>query len=203
LNKSGKLIIIAVLFSISSSSFSQNFRLKEPVFRQNNFFGQNYVLNNTGSNANSYLFIGSLVVLFTTPTFIYEDNKVYFGLGRELSLTFGKKGEFRLSAEYTFIFRSSLKHHFRASAKYDMLSNLTETEWISEREFVSIGAGYFIDEGGNGIFPEVAVGYRIGGDGSIIYFYPYMKLRHTFMLKKDKPDNTDFSLGMAIGFKPF
>ena len=141
--------------------------------------------------------------MFTTPTFIYEDKKVYFGLGRELSLAFGKKGEFRLSAEYTFIFRSALKHQFRTSLKYDILSNLNKTEWLSERELISLGAGYFIDEQGSGIFPEAAVGYRIGGDDGSIYLYPYLKLRHTFMTKKDKPDNTDFSLGMAIGLKPF
>jgi len=195
------ILILLVLVTCDSSN-SQDLNLKETrnLQFQSLSFKNDYL--HKQSNANSYLFIGSIAVLFSTPTFIYEDKKVYFGLGRELSLAFGKKGEFRLSAEYTFIFRTRLKHHFRVSGKYDILSNLNTTEWISEREFISIGTGYFLDEDGNGIFPEIAAGYRIGGNGSI-YFYPYMKLRHTFMVKKEKPDNTDFSLGLAIGFKPF
>jgi len=188
----------------NASSYSQNLKLKEPGSSQNQLLNlNNNYLHKQTSSANLYYIIGTLIVLFTTPTFIYEDKKVYFGLGRELSLAFGRKGEFCLSAEYTFIFRSVLKHHFRASLKYDILSNLNITEWLSERELISIGAGYFIDEQGSGIFPEAAVGYRIGGDDGNIYLYPYLKLRHTIMTKKDKPDNTDFSIGMAVGFKPF
>jgi len=155
----------------------------------------------TQGEAATYIIIGALVVLLATPTVIYEDKKIYFGLGRELYLAFGKNGEFRISAEYTFIFRNRLKHHFRAAAKYDILSNLERSVWFDSRTFISIGAGYFIDAEGSGIFPEVSAGARIGeGD---FYLFPYIKIRHTFMTKKDKPDNTDLSLGMAIGLKLF
>ena len=149
----------------------------------------------------SYILIGTAVVLLVSPTFIIEDKKFYFGLSRELCLGFGKEGEFRISAEYTFIFRSNLKHHFRAALKYDILSELNRGAWLDTRSYVSIGAGYFLDAGGIGFSPELSAGIRIGADEGF-NLYPYIKLRHTFMLKKEKPDNSDFSLGIAFGFHP-
>ncbi len=147
------------------------------------------------------LFIGALIVLAATPTFVIESKKIYFGLSRELSLAFGKKGEFRISAEYSFIFRRNLKHQFRAILKYDMLSELHRGSWIDDRSFYSIGAGYFVNEEGIGIPAEISAGFRIGEH--TYYLYPYAKLRHTFMTRKSKPDNTDFSIGLAIGYQPF
>lgn len=193
-----KTLMILLLFFTSGYSFSQPLKISH---NGNQLHLKSDKLS-TGSNADGYLIIGSIVVLTLTPTVIIENKKVYFGLGRELSLVFGKKGEFRISGEYTYVFRNELKSHIRASVKYDILSKLSIGEWIDEREFFSIGAGYFADTDGSGIFPEITAGFRIGGD-TWLYLYPYIKARHTFMLKKDKPDNTDFSLGLAIGFKPF
>ncbi len=195
------LIIFLFIFLLSSIIYSQNIshpNLNTSVKLRFNI-KDNY-LHKTQGAADPAIFIGAIVVLFATPTLVYENKKIYFGLSRELSLAFGKIGEFRVSAEYSYIFRSELKHHFRASMKYDILSKLTRNEWFDERDFFSIGAGYFIDADGGGIFPEVAAGFRIGSDGGI-YLYPAIKLRHTFMTKKDKPDNTDFSLGMIIGYQ--
>ncbi len=147
------------------------------------------------------IFTGAIVILIATPTLVLENKKVYFGLSRELSLAFGKNAEFRISSEYTFIFRRNLKHQFRAAVKYDILAELDRGEWFSTREFISIGAGYFLDEEGIGIPAEISAGIRVGEES--YYLYPYVKLRHTFMTRKVKPDNTDFSLGMAIGYQPF
>ena len=194
-----KILMLLLSLLTSSNLFSQQLK----IYSNGNLLHLNHDnLSNTASNTGAYLFIGSIVVLTFTPTVIIENKKVYFGLGRELSLVFGKTGEFRISGEYTYIFRSELKSHIRASLKYDILSRLSKSEWIDEREFFSIGAGYFADTDGSGIFPEISAGFRIGGDTQL-YLYPYLKARHTFMLKKEKPDNTDFSLGLAIGFKPF
>lgn len=195
-----KFISILLILFTSSTLFSQNtIKLKPGT---NTFFIKQNYLNKTQSGADEYIFIGSVVLLTLTPTVVFEDKKFYFGLGRELSMVFGKHGEFRISAEYTFVFRSSLNSQIRAAFKYDFLSGLTHSEWIDQREFISIGAGYFTDTKGSGISPEISAGFRIGADGGT-YLYPYAKLRHTFMLKKDKPDNTDFSLGLAIGFQLF
>jgi hypothetical protein len=193
-----KPIIILLLLLASGNLFSQtSLNIKDnSLHPKKNYFSK------TSGNADAYLFIGSIVVLTLTPTVVYDDKKFYFGLGRELSLAFGKHGEFRISGEYTYIFRSELKSYIRASFKYDILSKLSRGEWIDEREFISIGAGYFTNTKNSGIAPEVSAGFRIGADGGI-YLYPYAKLRHTFILKKEIPDNTDFSIGLAIGFQPF
>lgn len=163
---------------------------------------KNSYLHKAQGAADPAVFIGAMVILVATPTVIYENKKVYFGLSRELSLLFGKTGEIRISAEYSFIFRRELKHQFRAVLKYDFLSKLDKGDWFDERNYLSVGCGYFADEEGIGIPAEVSGGFRIGGDGNY-FLYPYIKLRHTFMTRKGKPDNTDFSLGMAIGYKPF
>lgn len=197
------LIVFSLLFLFNSGIYSQNIitlNQNAPVTPLSNL-KINY-LHNTQGASDQAIFIGAIVIMFATPTLVYENKKIYFGLSRELSLAFGPIGEFRVSAEYSYIFRSELKHHFRASVKYDVLSKLTKDEWISERDFFSIGAGYFIDAEGNGIFPEISAGFRIGDNGGF-YLYPELKLRHTFMTSKDKPDNTDLSLGMAIGYHLF
>lgn len=162
---------------------------------------KNELIDKTQGASDAYVLIGALVILLAAPSIVYENKKVYFGLGRELSLAFGNFGEFRISAEYSFIFRRNLKHQFRTLLKYDILSGLNRGEWLSMREFISIGAGYFVDAEGSGIPAEISTGFRIG-EGSL-YLYPCIKLRHTFMTKKEKPDITDFSLGMAFGFQPF
>jgi hypothetical protein len=142
-------------------------------------------------------------VFFSTlnPILLLEDKKIYGGLTRELTLGFGKQGEYRISAEYSFLFRTHYKHHIRLSAKYDILTGISRSEWLDTRYVFSTGAGYFYDGNGNGIFPEITAGVRIGESEYLLI--PYVKLRHTFMLKKNKPDNSDFSLGMIIGIKPF
>lgn len=147
------------------------------------------------------IFTGAIVILVATPTLILENKKVYFGLSRELSLAFGKDAEFRVSAEYTFVFRRNLKHQFRTAVKYDILAELDRGEWFSTREYISIGAGYFLDEEGIGIPAEISAGIRV--DEENWYLYPYAKLRHTFMTRKIKPDNSDISIGMGIGYQPF
>lgn len=197
------LIIFSLLLLAGNSIYSQNFNTPNPeipVYPR--FHLNNNYLHKTQGASNAIIFTGAMVIMFATPTLVYKNKKAYFGLSRELSLVFGKTGELRVSAEYSFIFRRLPKHHFRAVLKYDILSKLNKTEWIFERDLISIGAGYFVDAEGSGIFPEVSAGFRMGGEGGY-YFYPYIKLPHTFMTKKDKPDNTDFSLGIAVGFEPF
>lgn len=192
-------ILLLLMFFVQNHAFSQTLTLrgsKETTLKtKSNYF------NKTRTADNAYLFIGALVILAATPTVVIENKKVYFGLSRELSLVFGKTGEFRVSAEYSFIFRRNLKHQFRAMLKYDILSELHRGSWIDDRSYYSFGAGYFADEEGIGVPAEISAGYRIGED--TYYLYPYAKLRHTFMTRKIKPDNTDISVGLAIGYQPF
>ncbi len=197
------LIIFSLLLLAGNNIYSQNYNITNPgnTVHPGLHLNSNN-LHKTGGAANTEILIVAFLVLAATPTLVYENKKFYFALSRELSFVFGRTGVFRISAECSYIFRRALKLHFRTALKYDILSKLTRDEWADERDFFSIGAGYFIDAEGSGFFPEISAGFRIGGDGSF-YLYPGIKLRHTFMTKKDKPDITDFSLGMAIGFQPF
>ncbi|RPI18036.1 MAG: hypothetical protein EHM58_06855 [Ignavibacteriae bacterium] len=190
-----KLINIALLFCLLQSA-------NISIAQQNNSKLKFKLNQKAGGDGTALLTIHAVAIaIIINPVVMYENKKFYFGLTREVSLGFGKHGEFRISGEYTYIFRTNLKHHLRASVKYDMMSSLSRSEWLPSRDVFTIGAGYFLDEEGPGIFPEITAGYRLGEPDYILY--PYIKLRHTFMTKKDKPDNTDFSLGMILGFKPF
>jgi len=52
------------------------------------------------------------------------------------------------------------------------------------------------------VFPELTYGFSLRNDK--LLFYPHIKIRHTFMLSKAKPDITDISFGLIIGFaNPF
>lgn len=134
------------------------------------------------------------------PIVVFENKKFYIGTTRELTLGFGKYTKYRISIEYSFIFRSFLKHHFRVSAKYDIQLNRSRGEWFDDQTVISLGGGYFVDKEGSGIFPEITIGFKIG-DG--LLFYPYAKARHTFMLQKNKHDITDFSVGAILGYRLF
>lgn len=190
-----KLISIILLILILQSGGK--------LYSQQNNTGQ--LINHKLRNAdNGDIIIGTyafILAVTVNPELLFENKKFYFGLTREITLGFGKIAEYRVSGEYTYIFRDSLKHHLRVSAKYDILSKRSESEWLRPRVAFSIGAGYFRDGNGDGIFPEVTAGYRF--DESKYILYPYVKLRHTFMLTKNKPGITDLSLGMIMGLKPF
>lgn len=174
-----------------------------PVHTQQNFAPQNYKLKTHSSESTGgAIFLTAFVLVSAfNPIIMLEDKKIYGGLTREFTLGFGKHAEYRISAEYSFLFRTHYKHHLRLSAKYDILSKLSKTEWLDTRQVFSFGAGYFYDGDGSGIFPEFTAGVRIGESKYLLV--PYVKLRHTFMLKKDKPDNSDFTVGMIIGIIPF
>lgn len=195
-----KILVLSLTLLFCGSTSSQDIDVKRNRSEVLKLNSRN--ADKSGKADDFGVMVGTAAVLLLTPTLIYENKKLYFGIGRELCLAFGKKGEYRLSAEYTFIFRSSLKHHFRAALKYDILSDLNRGAWLDSRSYVSLGAGYFIDADGIGFSPEVSPGIRLGADEGF-NLYLYAKLRHTFMTKKDKPDNTDLSIGMAIGFKPY
>lgn len=174
-----------------------------PVHSQQIFTPQNCNLKTYTSESagGAIVFTAFVVISAVNPIIMLEDKKIYGGFTREFTLGFGKYAEYRISAEYSFLFRTHYKHHLRLSAKYDILSKLSKTEWLDTRQVISFGAGYFYDGDGSGIFPEFTAGVRIGESEYLLV--PYVKLRHTFMLKKDKPDNTDFSAGMIIGIIPF
>jgi hypothetical protein len=149
--------------------------------------------------------IGVLTAVYLlNPVVEYTSKKVYAGLTKEFSIGWGKLGEHRTSAEYSMIFSGNIRHYLRFSYKYDFLlaPGIEPSHMLQGTSVVSAGAGYFTDFNGEGIFPELTYGYSIRNHK--LLFYPHVKLRHTFMLTKDKSDITDFSFGIILGIaNPF
>lgn len=166
----------------------------------------NYLYIN-GKSTNSVLpvsiGVASLLYLIN-PIVAYTNKKLYAGLTKEISVGFGYFGEHRFGFEYSFIFGGNIRNYFRTSYKYDILlkSGLQPSNLFQGTSVFSLGGGYFTDFQSSGLFPEISYGYSIRNHK--LLFYPHFKLRHTFMLKKLKPDITDFSFGILIGIaNPF
>jgi hypothetical protein len=138
------------------------------------------------------------------PILLYENKKLFAGFTKEFSIGFGKMGQHRFGAEYSFILGGNIKHHLRFSYKYDVLlkENIKPSHIFQGTGVISIGAGYFTDFHGPGIFPEITYGYSIRNHK--LLFYPHVKLRYTFMFGKGNSDKTDFSFGIIFGIaNPF
>ncbi|MCC7159098.1 MAG: hypothetical protein IT281_06145 [Ignavibacteria bacterium] len=175
-------------------------KISHPANEKN--FSTDLKIQENISDGNGLTFrLGVLIIVSAlNPIVIYENKHIYVGTTRELTLGFGKYTKYRASVEYSFIFRSFLMHHFRASVKYDIQLHRSVGEYFDDQSVISIGGGYFADKEGSGVFPEVTAGYKIGEK---LLFFPYAKLRHTFMLQKNKPDITDFSIGAILGYRLF
>ncbi len=149
--------------------------------------------------------IGVLAAIYLlNPMAEYTDRKVYAGLTKEFSIGFGKLGEHRTAIEYSMVFGGNIRHYLRFSYKYDILlaAGIQPSHMLQGTGVVSVGCGYFTDFNGTGFFPEISYGYSIRNHK--LLFYPHIKLRHTFMLTKDKSDITDVSFGIILGIaNPF
>jgi len=199
-----KVLTFALLILLSFNIYSQNLPVA-PKFKLHNErtgINDSIAVKNGMKPGNGFNFrLGALIFISVlNPVVLYENKKFYLGTTRELTLGFGKYTKYRISFEYSFIFRSFLKHHFRVSAKYDIQLNRSKGDWFNDQTVISLGGGYFFDKEGSGVFPEITMGFKIG-EG--LLFYPYVKARHTFMLQKDKHDITDFSIGAILGYRLF
>lgn len=138
------------------------------------------------------------------PIIVFDNKKLFMGFTKEFSVGFGYFGEHRISFEYSFIVSGSIRHHLRTGYKYDILlrPGLEPSNNLQGTGVLSIGAGYFYDFDKNGAFPEVSLGYSLRNHKLLLY--PHIKLRHTFMFKKDESDITDLSFGFMFGIaNPF
>lgn len=152
------------------------------------------------------LSIGVLAAVYIiNPIVEYTDRKVYLGFTKEFSVGWGKIGEHRTSLEYSMIFAGNIRHYLRASYKYDFLlkPGIEPSHMLQGTSVLSVGGGYFTDfRGRGGVFPELTYGYSIRNHK--LLFYPHVKIRHTFMLRKESPDITDISFGVMLGIaNPF
>ena len=181
------------------------------VYSQTNFAeSKKITLLNYGSKNNSAapftkvsIGIGAILYLIN-PIILYEDNIIYAGLTKELSVGFGKLGEHRVAFEYSFVFTGHISHHIRFSYKYDLLmkNKIEPSHTLQGTSVLSLGGGYFTNFTKQGVFPEFTYGYSLRNHKLLIY--PHVKIRHTFMLNKGDSGITDVSFGIILGIaNPF
>jgi hypothetical protein len=191
--------IILLLFTCSNSYSQINSSTSQP----NLLPDKENTINSAASS--SVLYIGAAAFLyFLNPILIYENKRIYAGITKELSAGFGKMGQHRLALEYSLIFTGNISHHFRLSYKYDLLfdSKIEPSNNLQGTSALSIGGGYFTNFDKQGIFPELTLGYSLRNHKVLIF--PHIKIRHTFMFKKQDSDITDISFGIILGIaNPF
>lgn len=165
----------------------------------------NFKFRDKGESSASTLPLALGVVSFLylfNPIVLLENDKIAGGLTKELSVGFGKFGEYRTTFEYSFLFRADLKSHLRAGLKYDILlkENIKPSNYLQGTPVISVGADYFTDLSHSGVSPEISYGYSIRNNK--LLFYPSVKIRYTYVPKGS--NIIDFSLGIVLGIaNPF
>ena len=199
-------IILVTFFvqSYSQSIDSTKFSLLDNTSREKLYNPD--VLNSTTfkrENSTLPLALGLVIFLYLLNPMILEEDGLAVGMTKELSLGFGDLGQYRLGAEYSFIFRSQNKSQLRFSANYDILTtDLKPSNLLQTTGALSIGGGYFYDFDSHGYFPQVAYGFSIRNHKLLIY--PHVKARYTVLTKETRDNIFDLSFGIIIGFaNPF
>lgn len=205
-----KLIIISlIVVTFSVPGYTQSIDSTSVVFKQSHLTDlllKTEIPNSPvfkEQNSTLPLAIGIVVLLYlVNPMLVIEDG-LHAGLTKELSLGFGDFGEYRLGAEYSFVFRSTRNSQLRFSANYDhLLSDLEPSNMLQTTSVFSFGGGYFTDFDSHGFFPQVSYGFSIRNDK--LLFYPHVKARYTFVNGANRDNILDFSFGIILGFaNPF
>jgi hypothetical protein len=193
------IFVFCIIISIWSNTYSQ--QPYEQVKRIN------YLEHFKQSSSSSFLPVSiaaAAVFYLINPILLYESKKLFGGITKEFSIGFGNFGEHRVATEYSLILGGNIKHYIRFSYKYDLLlkDNIQPSHMLQGTGVLSLGAGYFTDFNGNGIFPEVTYGYSIRNHK--LLFYPHVKVRYNYLFGKDKIDKADISFGIILGIaNPF
>ncbi len=192
------IFIFIVAIVLWSNVYSQS---RGPVARFNS------LSLNKQSSGSSFLPVSiaaASIFYVINPIILYEDRKLFAGITKEFSIGFGKFGEHRFAAEYSFILGGNVKNHLRFSYKYDILlkDNIMPSHMFQGTSVLSFGAGYFTDFGCKGVFPEVSYGYSIRNHK--LLFYPHIKFRYTYVFGNEKTNKADISFGIIFGIaNPF
>ncbi len=205
-----KLIIsLIILVTFTVQTYSQSIDSTKLSLMDNTSREKLYnpdVLNSTTfkrENSTLPLALGLVIFLYLLNPMILEEDGLAVGMTKELSLGFGDLGQYRLGAEYSFIFRSQNKSQLRFSANYDVLTkDIEPSNLLQTTGALSIGGGYFYDFDSHGFFPQVAYGFSIRNHKLLIY--PHVKARYTFLTKETRDNIFDLSFGVIIGIaNPF
>ncbi|HMS35416.1 MAG TPA: hypothetical protein PKC91_15150 [Ignavibacteria bacterium] len=189
----------SVTNSIADNPFTLNSRLT--TFKN---FSQNPAsINSDDPVGASYIFF--LLIYALNPILLYENGggKGSWGFTKEVTLGFGEFGQYRISAEYSFVDKRYNQNMLRAGIKYDILLNKKINKYDDVNSAVlTIGGGYITDFDNYGYFPEITFGYSVRYLSDHLLLYPSIKLRYSIM--NDSPDMTDLSAGIILGFtNPF
>lgn len=202
-------IVLLLIVTFSVQSFGQSTD-SSVVFLKNQNPAQNLFktdIQNSPAfkpeNSTLPLAVSVLVFLYLlNPMLLFEEGATV-GLTKELSLGFGDFGEYRLGAEYSFLFRSDKTSQLRFSGNYDfILDDLQPSNMLQTSMVISLGGGFFTDFDANGYFAQSTYGFSIRNDKLLIY--PHAKARFTFIPNENRSHMFDLSFGIIIGFaNPF
>ncbi len=175
--------LIAILFFISNFTSGQGKNYLKDVsnFRK---------LRDINNSSASELTKGAILFLPIGPSLIVENDKVYFGLTKEFSI--GKFPYGRLAAEYTIVARETHINQLRFSYNIDIPVEVGDLAAF----LLSVGGGYFTDFSKQGYFPQVSFNLLLPAYDAVAVC-PYIKVRNTFMNKKEESDIFDFSIGIS------
>jgi hypothetical protein len=193
-----RFILLTLIFIFSNQIiFSQDFNLQS-VAKLNLHKDKSETSNSTLPIS---IGVASFLYLFN-PIVLLENDKIAFGMTKEVSVGFGYFGQNRLAFEYSYIFINDLKSRIFIGYEHDILlkKGLKPSHLLQGTPAISLGAGYFTNFTNSGYFGETSYGYSIRNDKVLIY--PSVKLRYTYV--PDGSDILDFSAGIIIGIaNPF
>jgi hypothetical protein len=135
------------------------------------------------------------------PMLVVEDKKPYFALTKEINLIFptvyiGKDPLIgQVGVEYSYVIRNGRNSHIRGYL--DFLYPVDAGEYIAV--LAGIGGGYFTDTKKSGLFPQLSFSAIIPACNGIA-FQAYIRVRNTFMFKKEDSNVFDLSTGMGAIF---
>lgn len=154
-------------------------------------------------NSTLPLALGIVIFLYLLNPMLLVEDGLAVGMTKELSLGFGDFGQYRLGAEYSFIFRSLNKSQLRFSGNYDILTkDIEPSNLLQTTGALSLGGGYFTDFDSDGFFGQAAYGFSIRNDKMLIF--PHVKARYTVIPTKNRNNIFDLSFGVIIGLaNPF
>lgn len=193
------IFIIFIIFSVWSNTYSQ-----QSIERVKRISYLEHFKKSSSSSFLPFSIAAASIFYLINPILLYESKKLFAGITKEFSIGFGDFGEHRLAAEYSLILGGNIRNYLRFSYKYDILlkDNIKPSHMFQGTSVLSLGAGYFTDFNGQGIFPELTYGYSIRNHK--LLFYPHAKIRYSYMFGEENVDKADISFGIIFGIaNPF
>ncbi len=197
-----RFILLTLIFFISNKIIlSQDFNFLSGKELNSQF----YLHKDKSETSNSTLPISIGVVSFLylfNPIVLLENDKIAFGMTKEISVGFGYFGQNRIAFEYSYVFVNSLKSRIMIGLEHDILlkKGMKPSHFLQGTPAISLGSGYFTNFTNSGFFGETSYGYSIRNDK--LLFYPSIKLRYTYV--PSGSDILDVSVGIIIGIaNPF